>query len=314
MNKIAFFTLGVLVGSAATHYVSSHISKDRNMAINLNNNDIELSAIQHTYQSKPQPTNNDSKDIQITKNSDKATDIDLMIDELIANTENLFESSTYKDLAYLIRKDEKIAVEVRRKIINSNSYQEKYALVNLLAQDSSKENIDLAIDLIKSVGNESKQLGFELLRGMHIEDNQPTLTNALLDATYYESDPEFLTNVIFQLSENVLEPSTKAIAIDRVQSFLYSDDTILKARAIDGLSLLGDQQIISTIVKQHLSHADEKVRTSAISASFKLNQLDSDIISSLTNIIKNPEESENIRNMASAVLESQKSELSIREE
>lgn len=314
MNKIAFFTLGVLVGSAATYYVSSHISKDRNMAINLNNNDIELSAIQHTYQSKPQPTNNDSKDIQITKNSDKATDIDLMIDELIANTENLFESSTYKDLAYLIRKDENIAVEVRRKIINSNSYQEKYALVNLLAQDSSKENIDLAIDLIKSVGNESKQLGFELLRGMHIEDNQPTLTNALLDATYYESDPEFLTNVIFQLSENVLEPSTKAIAIDRVQSFLYNDDTILKARAIDGLSLLGDQQIISTIVKQHLSHVDEKVRTSAISASFKLNQLDRDIISSLTNIIKNPEESENIRNMASAVLESQKSELSIREE
>lgn len=314
MNKIAFFTLGVLVGSAATHYVSSHISKDRNMAINLNNNDIELSATQHTYQSKPQPINNDSKDIQITKNSDKATDIDLMIDELIANTENLFESSTYKDLAYLIRKDENIAVEVRRKIINSNSYQEKYALVNLLAQDSSKENIDLAIDLIKSVGNESKQLGFELLRGMQIEDNQPTLTNALLDATYYESDPEFLTNVIFQLSKNVLEPSTKAIAIDRVQSFLYSDDTILKARAIDGLSLLGDQQIISTIVKQHLSHVDEKVRTSAISASFKLNQLDSDIISSLTNIIKNPEESENIRNMASAVLESQKSELSIREE
>lgn len=314
MNKIAFFTLGVLVGSAATHYVSSHISKDRNMAINLNNNDIELSATQHTYLSKQQSTNTDFKDFQITKNSDKTTDIDLLINELIANTENLFESYAYKDLAYLIRKDENIAIEVRRKLISTNSYQEKYALVNLLAQESSKENIDLAIDLIKSVGNESKQLGFELLRGMHIEDNQPTLTNALLDATYYESDPELLTNVIFQLSENVLEPSTKAIAIDRVQSFLYSDDTILKARAIDGLSLLGDQQIISTIVKQHLSHVDEKVRTSAISASFKLNQLDYDIISSLTNIIKNPEESENIRNMASAVLESQKSELSIREE
>lgn len=314
MNKIAFFTLGVLVGCAATYCVSSHISTDRNTAIGLSNNDIEVSTLQNAYLPKQQSTSNNSKDTQITTKPGKTTDIDLLINELIANTENLFESYAYKDLAYLIRKDKSIAVEVRRKLINSNSYQEKYALVNLLAQDSSEENIDLAIDLIKSLDNESKQLGFELLRGMHIEDNHPTLINALLDATYYESDPEFLTNVIFQLSEKDLEPSTKAIAIDRVQSFLYSDDNILKARAIDGLSLLGDQQIISTIVKQHLSHVDEKIRTSAISASFKLNQLDTDIISSLTNIIKNPEESENIRNMASAVLESQTSVLSIREE
>lgn len=313
MNKIAFFILGILVGAAGSHYVSSDISIGRNTTISLSNN-IDVSALQNAYLSKQQSTNNKSNDTQITTKPGKTTDIDLLINELIASSENLFESYAYKDLAYLIRKDKRIAIEVRHKLITSNSYQEKYALVNLLAQDGSQENIDLAIDLIKSLDSESKQLGLELLRGMNIDDNQPTLTNALLDATYYESDPEVLTNVIFQLSEKDLEPSTKAIAIDRVQSFLYSDDTNLKARAIDGLSLLGDQQIISTTVKQYLSHADEKVRTSAISASFKLNQLDTDIISSLTNIIKNPEESENIRNMASAVLQSQKSEVSIREE
>ena len=117
--------------------------------------------------------------------------------------------------------------------------------------------------------------------------------------------------MIFRLSENTLDDATKATAIDRFQSFLTSNNSTIKARAIDGLSQLGDQVLISTTVKHYIHDSNESVRVSAISAAFKLNshQMDDDIVSTLTKITKNPEEPESVRNMASAVLGSQKSAL-----
>ncbi len=310
MNKFAFFILGSLAGIAGTLYVVSDASPDPQVVVNSNDDYTETSQVR-TNKLTRQTTLGNSTSVQLPSESGDQSDIESMLNAFIANTENLFESQEYQDLAYLMRKDKKVAAQVRQMLLNSSSYDEKYALVNLLAQDSSKETIDLVIDMIKKPDDESKRLGFELLRAMDIKESQPELNYALLDATYYESNPELLTDVIFRLSEKKLDDATKTIAIDRFQSFLASGNNAIKARAIEGLSQLGDQATISATVKQYLRDPDEAVRVSAISAAFKLNstQLDHDIISTLTNITKNPEEPESVRNMASAVLDSQKSAL-----
>jgi hypothetical protein len=310
MNKFAFFILGSLAGIAGTLYVVSDTSPDPQVVVNSNDDYTETSQVR-TNKLTQQTTLSNSTSAQLPSESGDRSDIESMLNAFTANTENLFESQEYQDLAYLMRKDKKVAAQVRQMLLNSSSYDEKYALVNLLAQDSSQETIDLVIDMIKKPDDESKRLGFELLRAMDIKESQPELNNALLDATYYESNPELLTDVIFRLSEKKLDDATKTIAIDRFQSFLASGNSAIKARAIDGLSQLGDQATISATVKQYLRDPDEAVRVSAISAAFKLNstQLDHDIISTLTNITKNLEEPESVRNMASAVLDSQKSAL-----
>jgi hypothetical protein len=311
MHKFAFFILGSLAGIAGTLYVVSDASPDPQLVVNSNDAYTETSELPNTNKLTQQTTLSNSTPMQSSSGSSDQSNIESMLNAFTANTENLFESQEYKDLAYLMRKDKKVAAQIRQKLIESTSYEEKYALINLLSQDSSEETINLVIDMIKKPDDESKRLGFELLRSMDIKESQTELNNALLDATYYESNPELLTDVIFRLSEKKLDDTTKTIAIDRFQSFLSSGNSAIKARAIDGLSQLGDQATISATVKQYLHDPDEAVRVSAISAAFKLNstQLDDEIVSTLTRIIKNPEEPESVRNMASAVLDSQKSAL-----
>ena len=311
MNKFAFFILGSLAGIAGTLYVVSDASPDPQLVVNANHDYNESSEFPSTHTPLTQQTTFNNSKPQPYQELDDPSDIESMLNAFTANTENLFESQEYKVLAYLMRKDKKVAAQIRQKLLESTSYEEKYALINLLSQDSSEETINMVIDMIKKPDDESKRLGFELLRSMDIKESQPELNNVLLDATYYESNPEVLTDVIFRLSEKKLDDSTKTIAIDRFQSFLASGNSAIKARAIDGLSQLGDQETISATVKQYLHDPDEAVRVSAISAAFKLNstQLDHDIINTLTRITKNPEEPESVRNMASAVLDSQKSAL-----
>jgi hypothetical protein len=309
MNKIAFFVLGALTGIAGTLYVVS--DADINQELVTDSNIIENTNT-HPFNSQDQTISYTQPEINkpLIK-IDNAADMESLLNRFTANTANLFESQEYKDLAYLIRKDKKLAAQVRKKFVETNSYEEKYALMNLLSQDSSEENINLVIEMIKNQDDESKRLGFELLRSMDITESHSELNQALLDATYYESNPEVLTDVIFRLTEKKLDDTTKFLAIERFNTFLSSSNPDLKARAIDGLSQLGDQQTITMTVKRYLQDSNESVRIAAISAAFKLNSgtLDSELLGNLTRISQNPEEPENLRNIATAVLDSQKSAL-----
>lgn len=309
MNRIAFFVLGALTGIAGTLYVVSDADINQEFV-------TDSKIIENTDTT---PFNNQDQAISYTRPEinkppikiDNAVDMEALLNRFTANTANLFESQEYKDLAYLIRKDKKLAAQVRQKFVESNSYEEKYALLHLLSQDNSEETINLVIEMIKNPDNESKRLGFELMRSMDITESHSGLNQALLDASYYESNPEVLTDVIFRLTEKKLDDTTKSIAIERFQTFLSSSNPDLKARAIDGLSQLGDQEMIATTVKRYLQDSNENVRISAISAAFKLNsgKLDNELLGTLTRISQNPAEPENLRNIATAVLESQGSAL-----
>ncbi|MET0355470.1 MAG: HEAT repeat domain-containing protein [Cellvibrio sp.] len=309
MNKIIVFILGCGVGIAGTLYVVPNSSNDTEVIATSENNDNSTAEFLNTEKPRQPVTFNDSKPTSAPSQLQSPLDIESKLNAFTADTEHLFERKDYKDLAYLIRNDKKVAAAVRNKLLNSTSYEEKYALVNLLAQDSSSETVELVIDMIKKPDDESKRLGYELLRSMDIKENQPELNTALLDSTYYETNPELLTDVIYRLSEKKLDDSTKTVAIDRFQSLLSNNNNAIKARAIDGLSQLGNQDTISSTVKRYIQDTDESVRVSAISAAFKLNpsHLDDEIVGTLTRITKNPAEPESVRNMASAVLDSRKS-------
>jgi len=313
MNKIALFTFGCLIGIAGTLAVTLTVAKDQQPVAGDTPNGYALElnattsspAINTCDESKPLTPNQQTIDKLST------SDIDVLLQRLKTNPEALFDSQAFKDLAYLISKDKDVANTVRKMILNSESFEEKYALVQLLAEANSPETASFVIDMINTPNNETKRLGFELLTAMEIKENLPELNNALLDATLYEANPEFLADVIFRLSANPLDDPTKSKAVDRFQALLSSDNKSIKARAIDGLAQLGDQATISAVVKQHLHDTDADVRVSAIRGAFKLHpdRLDEEIIGALTNIIKNPAEPESARNIASAVLASQKSVL-----
>ena len=312
MNKFSIFILGAIAGCGSTLYIissSSYENRDANeLNSTINSAAVETHAPDHweqIAQSPPAPAQaNAASNNSLAKNSSVTS----LIDDVISiRTENLFESEKYKDLVYLMRKDKNIAAQLRSKLLMSTSYEEKYTLVNLLAQDNSEETVNLVIDLIKNPNNESKQLGFELLQSMDIKESHAQLNQALLDATYYETNPELLTETIYRLSEKIVDEPTKNIAIERFQFFLAGDNNTVKARAIDGISQLASQGTIASTVKQYIRDADENIRASAVSAVFKLNpdHIDNEMISILTDISNNSQETENVRNIASAVLNAQ---------
>ncbi|HTF95346.1 MAG TPA: HEAT repeat domain-containing protein [Cellvibrio sp.] len=312
MNKFSIFILGAIAGCGSTLYIISSSSYENRDANELNSTinpaAVETHAPDHweqIAQSPPAPVQaNAASNNSLAKNSSVTS----LIDDVISiRTENLFESEKYKDLVYLMRKDKNIAAQLRSKLLMSTSYEEKYTLVNLLAHDNSEETVNLVIDLIKNPNNESKQLGFELLQSMDIKESHVQLNQALLDATYYETNPELLTETIYRLSEKIVDDPTKNIAIERFQFFLAGDNNTVKARAIDGISQLASQGTIASTVKQYIRDADENIRASAVSAVFKLNpdHIDNEMISILTDISNNSQETENVRNIASAVLNAQ---------
>lgn len=308
MNKLLTFICGVVAGCGTTLYVTNALYEQ---------------PVDSEPQSKTQPDMLDtfiperdhrcSYTLPLTEQSRSSTknslDDDLINDVFLMNTEHLFESEKFKDLVYLLRKDKNIAAQLRNKFLTTTSYEERYALVKLLAHDNSDETVDLVIDLISDASNESKQLGLDLLRSMDIKESHTGLNRALLDATYYESNPELLTEVIFRLSGSDIDESTKNIAVERFQFLLASDNNTIKASAINGISQLANQSTISSTIKQHIHDTDENIKVSAISAAFQLNatHFDNEMVSALTRIANNSQEPENVRDLASAVLSAQKS-------
>lgn len=309
MNKIASFIFGSAVGIAGTLYVVLGVSSEQQIVNAVNSESAEIGFSQHNQ--LQQIACDKPHLLETMAQSEDSSELDSLLNAFASRTEDIFENQDYKDLSYLIRKDKKVAEQVRKRFLESKSYEEKHALMNLLSQDNSDETINMVIGMIQAADDESKRLGFELLGSMELKESHMGLNQALLDATYDESNPELLTDVIYRLAEKKLDDSTKIIAIERLQTLLANDNSLIKARAIEGLSQLGDQTIISTMIRQHLQDPDEAVRVSAISAAFKLSsiQMDQEITSALTNMASNPNEPESVRNMASAVLGSQKSAL-----
>ena len=221
---------------------------------------------------------------------------------------NVLERQEYTDLAYLVRNNNNIAALVKSRILASELFEEKLALVNVLSHNRSDETIDFGVEMIRNMEGETKRLGLELIAAMKIREGVLRINNALLEASYEESDPELLSEVIVQLTQNQLDDSTQYKVAERFQHFLSTENTELKVRAIDGLARVADQSTVQATIKEYIQDANDDVKISAINAAFHLNAswLDEDIANTLARIAKDPQESESARNIASAVLDSHK--------
>ena len=309
MNKITFFSAGFLCGVAATLGVVIGYVQDDN-EISGRPQDMTLAPTQIPDLTPARASPVTPKQTIIESNNKTVAEPELMslLRAFKSKSGGVYEREEYKDLAYLIRQDNNLAALVRNMVLESESYEEKYALINVLSQDHSPETNNFVVDLINTSDDENKRLGYELLGLMRPNERSPELSNALIDASYNESNPEFLAKIIYRLSEAELDEMSKTVAIQQFQSFLYSESNTIKADAIGGISRLADQDTIRDTAKEFIHDSNEAVRISAIGSLFKLesSQFDQEIISSIAEIAKNPEESQNARNIAAAVLESKK--------
>ncbi|SMF06978.1 hypothetical protein SAMN02745866_00528 [Alteromonadaceae bacterium Bs31] len=224
--------------------------------------------------------------------------------------EKAYGSNEFKDLAYLVRNDKRIAAQIRSRIEESSSYDETMTLVALLASDNSPETLDYATTLIESMEPEMQGLGYELLSSMDNKGHSTELKTALLDASLYESNPDTLSDIIYHLGKAELNEAMKSEAVESLQHLMsYSEDSAVTARAIDGLSRLGDQDSIYYAVLEHLNHPDNTVKVSAINALYSLDKsmLNQSIIESLQDLSNSQEESETARDYAANFLESYQS-------
>lgn len=236
----------------------------------------------------------------------RLAEVEHLIQSFQLQSDNLYNSNEFNDLSYLVRHDKRVGDRVKKQILESSSYDERMSLIAVLAHDDSDDTTDFATSLIEDANTHNQNLGFELLLSRQPGSNTDKLNETLLNAAHYETNPEALGNIINLLSAGNLDEATKARAIGSFQGLLSnSQSTVVTARAIDGISSLGDQDAIYMAVVDHLNHSDPDVKTAAISAIKALapNKINRDMIETLKHIANNPDETAIAREYAIMVLE-----------
>jgi len=221
------------------------------------------------------------------------------------NFDGSIESQSKADLAYLIRNNPAMFGYVQNAIMESNSYQARSVLIDLLSQRAGVETVNFAIEMLNKTDFDTNKLALELMSSMQQSGQVASINNALLDLTFTQDNVEILAEVFVQLSQNELDSSTRRLAIERFQYFLASDDPLLKVRALDSLSRVGEAAIIQPIIKSYLFDTNTGMQKAAIKAIFHLDPqaIDHDLLEALHQITNDVTHNESVRNIALAVLE-----------
>ncbi|WP_175561555.1 HEAT repeat domain-containing protein [Vibrio aerogenes] len=234
-----------------------------------------------------------------------ATDVGQLLNQLENSPDNDFSSDTFQTLSFLIKKDDALALQVENAIRNSHSYDEKWKLLNILANNHSQETIRFATDMLTSQNDsQTQKLGLELVDMMALHHLPATLSQALVEATYHQSDPAFLGQVITLLGHQA-DSNIQPLVEERLQALLSDTHQQIKAAAIDGLAEISAPYQIQETARSYLTDADEMTRNAAISSLFKLSadEIDSDIIAGLNQMKNDPTTTDSTRRLAAAVLE-----------
>ncbi|WP_185236478.1 HEAT repeat domain-containing protein [Teredinibacter franksiae] len=317
MQKILFLCVGVVIGTLASYfYFATSIEGSTPTLGNLNSgNQANATA--------SAPLGNDSACAPATSSmmaqikpeslrSDNASplankaEVEHLMKAFQLGSENLYSSNEFKDLAYLVRHNKSVVEKIKNQILESESYDERMSLIAVLANDESEETVDFATSLIQSIDSETQNFGFELLFSMGDDRvNTPALNATLLDAASYETNPQSLGNIINLLTAGKLDESTKAKANESFQRLVSrGENSTVTARAIDGISRLGNQDAIYLAVTDHLIDPDPDVKTAAINAISYLdkNKVNQEMIETLKHLANNSEEPSIVREYATMIL------------
>ena len=312
MFKILIFFCGALTGVVTSYFLFASPHQQLTL-VKTSSSELQMS--------KPQTKPIECQRQELANSADAATNIDqlafnlpkvdqakvdLLLEAFRQHEDNLYSSGEYQDLIYLVRHNQQIAQQIKNRIQESESYDERISMVAVLANNQSQATLDFAKSLIQSLEPETQGLGFDLLTAMGSHGNNPELNETLLDASLYETNPRSLSYIINQLSTTGLNAQNKDKAIDSFQRLVQQHpDATVKARAIDGLRRLGQQDTILLAVIENLNHPNEHVKTSAINAMSALDaeRITPDMLESLREIVSNPQESELAKEYAATLLQ-----------
>ena len=307
MKDIALFALGGFAGVGGTLLLLLYYNLEPPPSVSLSRNSSESDGPPQVAQPLCEQRTATQANVLVADtvsahNTD--ADINALLNTIKAGS-NISNGREFLELIYLIRNNKQTAQMVKNTILESDSYDERYTLLRVLAHDTSPETVEFGIDMIQTPNDETKQLGLELLATIGSRENIPKLSQALLETTYDETDPEILAHTIARLSQIKLNTLNKNNAVERFQYFLSSHNPRIKARAIDGLSTLGDPAVILATASDNLNHIHEDIRISAISAllSLESSMLDDAIIDNLVRLTHTPNNTDRTQNAALAVLD-----------
>jgi hypothetical protein len=227
-----------------------------------------------------------------------------LLQQLAADPDPPFNSPASRDLACLMRQDPRVAGQVRDRLLNSASDTERHSLMRLLAQDDSPETTRLVGQLLSGPDGQAKRLGFDLLRTLDSPGARPELTRALLVATQQEKNPEYLADLIATLGNQPLDPTSKGVVVQQLQTLLAQGPQPVRASALMGLGQLADPPTLAWLVKGHLHDPDPAVRLASINVALRLDarELDPGFLNVVHRLSLASDEPEAVRNLASALL------------
>ncbi|SHO56308.1 HEAT repeat domain-containing protein [Vibrio quintilis] len=228
-----------------------------------------------------------------------------LLDQLENSSEIDFSSNEFQDLSFLVKKDAALATRLTEIIRASQSYDEKWNLLNILANSHSQETMLLAREMLTDQNDiQTQKLGFEFVEMMDLHQLPDTLNQALIDVTYNQPDTEILEQAIALLSHQT-DTHLKAEVQERFQALMPDSNHQIKAAVIDGLAEIDEPDEIQETARSYLSDSDELIRNAAISSLFKLppGSIDSDLVAALQQLKDDSTTTGSTRRLAAAVLD-----------
>ena len=310
--KIALvFIFGFLVGITSVNLAVINSSDKEKKLIKM----AEVAYTSNSIKSIQSIQNNSDKPLMRDGNNHKSAAHNKLDDNNFSTAKSLIKtfkadtdllnSEQFLDLSYLARKDIRIANLIKQTILASDLNEDKSALLKVLSSINKPETLNFGIEMLKDPDLENKKLAIKLLSSIPMSKGTPQISHALITASYHESSPELISAVITQFEHYEFDQETKNEIAERLQYFTESENSLIQAKAIDGLVQIADPYTIQDTIKEFIYDSNERVKISAISAVFhlELSLLDDEIISILTQIIEDPNTSQSTRNIAVAALD-----------
>lgn len=318
MKHLIVFLAGLIIGVLATSIYHSTMKDEENLLSSTDTSAQKLSgresltnSIEDTF--LPMKDEEYSSTAVDSFSTHPVLEAKQLFEQLNSDV-NLLNNQEIFELTYLASKSDEVADLIKRAIIENHSLQDKTVLLNLLSQNKPDDMINFGIEMLNSGDINNKKIALELIDSIKLYDNNAkisasthqSLAYILLDSSYDESNPELLSDVIGQLTRFDLDATTKEAVSERFQHLTMSNNIAIKVKALDGLTQVADQYILQDTIKDFLFDTNEDIKLAGINAVFHLQPdlVDAEIVSTLTRIIDNEDESQSARNIAAAALNS----------
>ncbi len=177
--------------------------------------------------------------------------------------------------------------------------EKKELLLDLISETENPEKAAFAQELVNANNVNERKRAYSWLADS--EQNNASQTT-LLNASYYEENPEALGDIVSALSVVDLDSQTHASAVTRLSELSFHENAEVAAHAISVVSGISQNTSTLTMLNSHINSENENLKIAALNGLYYFDGANNETRNSVSRLLNDSSASPTVKEIASELL------------